>query len=246
MKSDKSKSIWCLGCAVAIALALGLSTLAQNPKAASISLRLGDATVVIPNPDGFEEAASQFADVKDGFTATEAQGNDMLAVHLLTSDCEKLRHGGAGPFNFYTKISVQRAIRDKNYSAADFAAIPAEFRKNGAAVLDINSPRMKDAVDRIQQAMTERGTSKVGMGQPENLGEFDTRPNRYSVMLMMNLAVQTGDERSIKPLLAGMTFMRVKQRLLYISTYRKFESKADIQVLEDFTKHWTDAILAAN
>ena len=204
--------------------------------------------MVIPTPDGFEEAASQFDSVKTRFTATEDPGNDMLAVHMLTGDCEKLRHGEAGSLNFYTKISIRKAARETDFSALEFAAIPTEFRKNGATLLDINGPQMKASLDHIDKALSElsENKTKIEMGQPENLGEFDNRPNVYGIMLLVNITVQSGDNRRVEPLLGTISFVRVKQRLLFVYTYRRYESKADIEVVRDFAKHWIDSILAAN
>src|SRR5438034_6640700 len=119
-----------------VTLAVSVSAQAQTRKTNNTSLQLGDRVVVIPAPDGFEEAASQFEDVKARFTVTEDPGNDLLAVHLLATDCERLRRGESGSFNFYTKISVRKTARERDFSPSQFAAIAAQFRKSGAAVLD--------------------------------------------------------------------------------------------------------------
>jgi hypothetical protein len=248
MKTISWKTVRHRVLAFAIALVVSNSALAQARKATNTSLQLGDTVVVIPAPDGFEEAASQFESIKAAFTATEDPGNDMLAVHLLITDCEKLRHGESGTLTFYTKISVLKTFRERDLSASEFATIPAEFQKSGAALLDINGPRMKAATEHAEKAISEisENKMKVEMTQPVNLGEFDNRPNIYSVMLLMNLTVQSGDDRRVVPLLGALTFVRVKQRLLYVNTYRRYESKTDAEILRDFTKHWIDTILSAN
>src|SRR5437870_10313611 len=107
MKTIRWKPVRHRVLALTIALAVSVSAQAQTRKTNNTSLlQLGDRVVVIPAPDGFEEAASQFEDVKARFTVTEDRGNDLLAIHLLATDCERLRRGESGPFNFYTKISV--------------------------------------------------------------------------------------------------------------------------------------------
>src|SRR5450432_1708015 len=160
MKTVSGKTIRRRLLASVVTLMVSVSVLAQTRKAISTSLRLGDTVVVIPTPDGFEEAASQFDSVKTRFTATEDPGNDMLAVHMLTGDCEKLRHGEAGSLNFYTKISIRKAARETDFSALEFAAIPTEFRKNGATLLDINGPQMKASLDHIDKALSELSRSE--------------------------------------------------------------------------------------
>jgi hypothetical protein len=213
-----------------------------------LTVRLGNSVVVIPAPEGFEEASSQFDSIKARFTETEAPGNEMLAVHLPASDCELLRRGEQTTFNSYTKISVLRDAKEQVFSESDLAALVAEFRKNGATMMDPNGPRMKALLEHIEQGLkkVESGDTQIDMSQPVNLGELEVSPRIYSVMMLMTITRDTGATQSSTPLLAGVTFMRVKQRLIYVFTYRKYHSKSDVEALRVFTKTWTGGILAAN
>lgn len=115
-------------------------------------------------------------------------------------------------------------------------------------MLDINSPAMKATLERLGTSLTElnQKETQVDMSQPLNLGEFGTQPNAYSVMLVVNFKAQTSDGE-VSTLLAGtMSCIRVKQRLIFVYTYRKYESKADVETLRDFTRQWIGQILAAN
>jgi hypothetical protein len=226
-----------------IALAAG-----QKPNTDVVVFQLGDQPTRIPAPEGFEEAAAQFENIKDHFTRTEDPQNDMLAVHLPRADCEKLRANLSGSFNFYTKVSVRRDRREAEYSAEQFAALIEEFRKHGAQYLDVNSPSMKATIDRLSKGVSEskKEETRIDLSQPVNLGEFDTRPNVYAVMLLLNLKTQSSSGETTVPILGGLSFVRVKQRLIYVYTYRKYQSKQDIEVLRDFTRKWVGEILAAN
>jgi hypothetical protein len=199
-------------------------------------------------PDGFEEAASQFDSVRKLMAGTESPYNDMLAVHLLHADCEKLRAGGFGPFTFYTKVSVFKDGRDQDYSAARFAKLIASVRKSGSEALDVNGPTMKGAAKRLGEGLSElkKQDTEVELSQPINLGEFDTRPNVYSMMLLMTFTSLTGDSETRVPLLTGVSFVRIRQRVVFVYTYRRYGSVADVEVLRDFTKRWVGQILAAN
>jgi len=234
--------------AFAICLVVNASAVAQTRKADVATFHLGNQVIAIPAPIGFEEAASQFESIKNHFTLTEAPGNDMLAVHLPHADCQKLRAGEFGPFNSYTKVSVRSDVRSVDYSAERFANLVAEFRKNGSQILDINSPTMKATLEHLGKGLTElrKQETQVDMSQPLNLGEFDTRPNVYSVMLLMNFKTQSSDGEASSLIAGGLSYVRVKQRLIYVYTYRKYESSSDVEALRDFTKQWIGQILAAN
>lgn len=232
----------------AILLAISPAAIAQTPKTSVSVFQLGTQATRIPAPDGFEEAASQFAKIKDSFTATEAPGNDMLAIHLTHADCEKLRAGEFGPFDFYTKVSIRNAVREEDYSAERFENLVATFRKSGSQILDINGPTMKGIVEHLDKTLSKlsQPSTQVDLRQPINLGEFDTRPNVYSVMLVINFTTTTGDATVSVPVLGGLCYVRIGRRLVYVYTYRRYKSAADVQILRDFTKTWVGQILAAN
>ena len=227
---------------------IGVSAIAQTPKPAVAVFQLGDQPTRIPAPAGFEEAASQFEQIKTHFTLTEAPDNDMLAVYLPSADCEKLRAGEFGPFSFYTKVSIRKAVRAEDYPVDRFAKLVAAFRQNGSQILDLNGPVMKAATERLDKSLSElnKQETQVELGQPVNLGEFDTRPNVYSVMLLLNITTTTADGEATVPLLGGLSYVRVKQRLVYVYTYRRYKSKADAAILRAFTTEWISQILAAN
>jgi hypothetical protein len=248
MKIGNRTRIIGVAIALTILFVVSASVPGQMRKADVTTFALGDQVITIPAPDGFEEAMSQFESIKNRFTLTEAPENDTLAAHLLRADCEKLRKGDSGSFNFYTKISVRKAIRTVDFSAERFADLISEFRKNGSQVLDINSPTMKATLEHLSKGLTELNKEKteVDLSQPVNLGEFDTRPNVYSVMLLMNFKTQSGKDQVSVPIVGGLSYVRLKQRLIYVYTYRKYESETDVNVLRDFTKQWIGQILAAN
>jgi hypothetical protein len=237
--------------AISVVVLFVLSTAsyhAKTRKPTTTTVQLGTQQTKIPAPLGFEEAASQFENIKNYFTSSEDPGNDVLAVHMPRADCNKLRAGAFGPFNFYTKISIRKANRELDYSAERFAGLVAEFRTSGAKYLDVNSPLMKAAIDRLGKGASElnQEDTSVDFSQPVNLGEFDSRPNVYSVMLLLNVKTQSADgERSV-PILGGLSYVRVGQRLIYVYSYRKFKAQNDVAVLRDLTKRWIGQILAAN
>src|SRR5712664_753017 len=68
-------------------LLLVFSVSAQTHDAKTTSLQLGDKVVVIPDPEGFEEAASQFERIKKYMSDAEDPALDTLAIHLPIDDC---------------------------------------------------------------------------------------------------------------------------------------------------------------
>ena len=214
-------------------------------KASAVTIRLGTSAVVIPAPEGYEEATSQFESIKARFTETEAPENELLLVHLMANDCELLRRGQEATMEQYTKVSVHRTSKERQFSQAELAEIVSEFRKNGASIMDPNSPKMKAYLEHVEQGLKKTGSpdASLDMSQPVNMGELEVSPNNYSVMLLLPFKGSNGEST---PILGVMSFLRLQQRLVYVFTYRRYHSKPDVDALRSFTKTWTSNIFAAN
>ncbi len=221
---------------------------AQESKPVAATFQFGNQVVTIPAPEGFEDAAAQFEKIRNHFTATESPGNTMLAVHLPSSECRKLGRGEVAPFTFYTKVTVAKTARESDFSAAQFASLVADLQKTAATLLDANSASIKQSEAHLGKSLSELNKEKVQVdfGQPVHLGVFDNRPNAYSFMVLVNLKVQSGNDEVVTAMLGGLSFIRVRQRLVFVYTYRRYESKADVETLREFTKQWIGQILAAN
>jgi len=220
------------------------------------SVRLGDKLVVITSPAGFEEAGSQCPKFKELLIATEDPSNDVLFGHLSASDCQSVRNGGQATMNLYTKVSVLRSAREQAISSADMAAIAVEFRKNGAAILDPDGPVMKGVMENAERGLSDIQSKQVALGlsQTQNLGEFNVTPESYSVMLLLTYNVEVQGNKTIMPVLASMTMLKVRQRLVYVNVFRKITStaalktelKPGVEEVKQFTTKWVKEILAAN
>ena len=235
--------------AATVVLIVFVAAHAQSHETKAISVRLGETVVFIPAPAGFEEVTSEFGDIKERFIATEATQNDMLVAFLQASDCELAKRGEKPLMNQYAKVSVLRIGRELTISSEAFAQIVNDFRKNGAKMLDPNDSAMKELFRRADENLTRLNSkdTKIELSeQPQNLGEFDVRPNVYSVMLLMPLKVEMAGNTVNVLVLATMTYLRIKEKVIFVYGYKKYSAKGDVETLRDFSKNWYNRILAAN
>jgi hypothetical protein len=227
----------------------------RQPKASALRsapsgfpVRLGNKTIFIPDPEGFEEATAQFVSFKKRVETTEAPQNDMLGAHLPVSDCELLRQGLLPTYNLYTKVSVMKIARELDVSAGEMAAIVDDFRKNLGAYLDPNGPAMKQLDKHLEEGLTnlDAKETKVDFSKPQQLGEFDMRIDVRSFLMLMSFTINSGGNEQTQPMLATTSFVRVKDRVIFAYTFMKYRTKADIDTIKQFTTKWTDNIVAAN
>lgn len=219
-------------------------------KPAARVYQLGTKSVLIPEPDGFEEATSQFDLVQTFFGATEVPANELLAVHTSPEDTARLKSDNfTGGLNFYTKVSVSRRLKGVDTTEADFQSFVTAFQNEGEKLLDPNGQAMKTMLKDIEKNLSDLSDTNVtvDMSQPKYLGDIYRTQSSFGVLLLMNLQIQDESRQSDAALmLCGASIVRVKQRLLYVYTYKRFRTAADADTLRDFTKRWLDKIIAAN
>lgn len=236
-----------------VVLAISVGAQAQTHETQShqtkvYSVLLGDKVIALPPPEGFEEVTSQFESMKVRFAAIEAPDADPLGGYLPARDCQLLRGGQTPVFTYYAKVSILRVIRNEVHSVSAFAETIDYFRKNTQSIFDPGSDYIEKTLKHVEQELTKLDSkeTKMAINETKNLGVIESRPNVYSVLMLMSLNFDIDGKQSQIPLLASLTFMRVKDRLLYVVAYRKYESKNDATILSQLSKKWNDIILAAN
>ena len=263
MKFSKSAILLAAVCVFLFATAAQPQSHEADTKTAKVpsvspgsSVQLGDKLIVIPNPEGYEEGTSQFPQVKNLFTALEAPQNDMLLAHLPVSDCTTLRNGGQIVLTRYTKVSVLKVARELVITDANMTATVAEFRKNGTKMMEPDGPLVTEVMKNAEKGLSRLESREVGLDVSEtrNLGEFDVRPQVYSVMILMMVEVDSQGTRETRPVLLSLSYLKVRQRMIYVSVYEKISSPAALKTelkpamneLKQVTTKWVNEILAAN
>ena len=124
---------------------------AQSQQASSSTVKPGDKLIVIPNPEGFEEASLQFEKIRRVLAIMQSPHSDTLLLHMPASDCDRLRTGSDPEFHHYTKVSVLKSRREVTSSYADMAGFVTEWRKKGAVLFDPDGPLMTSMTERLSR-----------------------------------------------------------------------------------------------
>ena len=215
----------------------------------TISANLGGKVVMLPAPEGYEEVSQQWQSLKTAFTAMVPSNGDLLGAYLQVSDCELIRQGQPPLMPTWLMINVLREGRTHVSDRAEFARIGALMRQNTEDLVNPEKKDMKAHLARIDEFLSKEYSKdvKFDLSKPKNLGQFDSRPNVYSNLMLMQPMVQMdGQKVDHPPVLATMSMVLIKERIIAVLTYKKFESKADAQALTTLTTKWINEILAAN
>ena len=231
---------------VPLLFTFALCAAAQTP--AGDSYRMGSREVSIPPPAGFVEATSRSEAIKRLFEATEAPALDLVAVHVPSDVMERVGRGEPREFDLYTKVSVPKGLRGKDFSRADLASLVRYLRSNAGKVFDLKGPLMQKQMKHQNKGLTDllKEDTRLDLSQPVNLGEFESTPDSYGTLLLMKVNFKSGSYQKEGLLAAGASALRVRNRLVWIYTYRKFDSEKDADELRAFTKRWLAEIRRAN
>jgi hypothetical protein len=210
--------------------------------------RLGDRDVVIPAPEGFEEASSRVEAVRRSFEATEEPNLEMLAVHVPAEELKRLEGGGTLEMTFYTKVSVARMLKAADYSPSDFRHLISTLEANMAEVYSFDDREMAALMRSQSRSVSEllERESKVDLSKPVNLGVFARTQNAHATALLVKVKIESGDLKLERLLVCGLALVRVRQRLVFVNTYKALQSAADVDALKKFTLSWLARIQQAN
>jgi len=248
-----------LRCAQVVAMIFSIAAAAhaQSREAARVSsVKLGDKVILIPDPEGYEEASSQFETIKQGLVSMESPNNDTLLVHLPVSDCERLRTGSSPQLFRYAKVAVPKNRRELTVTDEYMTGLVAAWRKNGVVEMDPDGPATKALMERLSLRLSELTSKQIKfeMNDMQNLGEFDVRPDVYSIMILATYSKYKEGTQSIRTMVGSMTWLKIGPRLINVLIYRTLSSptalntelKPTVIELKQFTTKWVNEILAAN
>lgn len=109
---------------------------------------------------------------------------------------------------------------------------------------DPNSKEMVAATKSLHDLVREdRGAdAPASIKQPKTLGVIFRDHNIVTVGMLT--AVEVDGEQS--PMIVTLSALHLKNRVIEVHIYRRIKKDEDIDTLENFTRKWTAAILAAN
>lgn len=216
--------------------------------AATSAFQIGNKRVVVPPPANFVEATSQIPRVKEYFAATEAAGNELLAVHITSEDFELFKKGEYKDLDFYTKVSVSSQLKNSVTTQAGFADFVRVFKTNFPALSDPNGREMKTVLGKLSENLSKLGNEKTtfSLSQPLNLGTFIETPNAYGLILLAQVKFAANGKEDARSILGGMSAIRVRDKILFVYTYKRYEKEQDIADLKAFSKTWINQIALAN
>jgi len=207
------------------------------------SFDLGGRTVVVPAPAGFTNGLGRFERFTTVMTGKESPDLDILAAHVPISKVEELTRGPVA-LDLYTKVSINKRGRTLDVTPEMFTALIAAVKKNFGNFIDPSSAIVRQTIASANTKLKEQmgPDAEIDLGQQTNLGFFDEQPRIFSGMVIMKVT----ENGSPKVVLTSVSYLLLNKRCVYAYCIKALSGGEDAKTLQDFTKKWTAALIAAN
>jgi hypothetical protein len=229
-----------VGFCIVLILSCVACAVAQSPNASGYTV--GSVTIAVPPPQGFENVIGTISNDHDRFSANPKEG--LLAIQVRSAIVPQLRNMPLMPLEIYTRVVVSPEIADQTITPEFFGEVVTVTKSRFDSIYDKNGEVLASAKTNISEwASHVRGkTTVVNVAKPLNLGSFNESPDSFSILMLAE--VEYNGVRV--PMLISTSMLRLKERLVNASIYKRNPTESDITVLTEMTNTWTASILAAN
>ncbi|MDD3021910.1 MAG: hypothetical protein PHX61_13165 [Alphaproteobacteria bacterium] len=223
-------------------IVVGLSSCSE-PEPAKVDI-YGES-IYIPDMEGYVTVSKNEPKLLEFFKNFVPSTNILLEAYIEESDLNGLKSGDSSSLQSYATLQTADAlIGGKFISDEDFQGIKGELSKN----LDNLEDAYREDIDREIGNMNKRiqesynVDSSVDVGETKSLKNILDTQNSQGVINISNVS---GNGVS-KKMLSSVTFIHMKNRIIYMYCYKVYKSDADIDDLEKRTEKFYNALLQAN
>ena len=136
-------------------------------------------------------------------------------------------------------------MENKSVSSAEFQDLTSTIKKLQKTLLQ----KIKDkTADEVTNNFSEEYKIPVDIkiGEPVPLGTFVEQSDAYGFGNLMRYKVSSGEKEIEYDMVTGISFLRVKSRVLFAYVYCLYESEKDINWAKSKSIEWIDSMLKLN
>jgi hypothetical protein len=205
----------------------------------SQSYRSGLKSIIIPSPTAdLSEIGPDYRVLMDSMVPNT---NRLLAAFFTAEDSANVRSIVSKGFSHYALVENLRRAEFADIDADTFKQVSDGMATQFGAELNASTKDQEEELNRKLKAM--RGTdAAMTLDKPMQLGAFFSKPNACSYGVIQ----QISSAGSSVKMVAGVTVLRVQNRLLYAYVYSAYKDEDSVQWVRKTSEQWADAILNAN
>ena len=233
----------------AAAAVLASTATSAEPVERSVSVALGDGTVVLPVADGFAEPAATPEVLRGIITRALPSTNRFMAMMLSQDFLDRRAAGEPVHLGRYFLVQTYRGAEQAGMSTDDFEQVKAMFRKQGGAILSGSKAAAQEGIDRAAKDVGDiTGDKSVAIktGDVKTLGVFDEQDNSISLATVQPItATDKTGSRTTNQVMA-LAIVRVQGKPVGVSVYSDYGSQVDVDWAERQITAWVKRLNELN
>ena len=203
----------------------------------SQSFKVGSVPILFPSPSaGLVEAGYENRERLEVLVPAQHR---LICAFLLENELKNLEKGEANGMKEYALIEILRKGEFLDVSPSDFNEL---VKAAGSDFGGMAGPTFKECEDEINRRLKSMDESSIQLGTPVQLGTFFSKKDAHCLGMLMTMQ----QESRTLTMAMSCSFLRVKQRVLFVYFYEQYEDRDTIRRLGETTEKWVDEILKKN
>lgn len=203
------------------------------------SYRSGLKSIVIPPPTA--DLSELGSDYRVLMESAVPDTNRLLAAFLSAEDSANLRSRISKGFNRYALVENLRRAEFIDFDPDTFKQVSDSVAQQFGATLNASMKDYQEELNHKLKAMRGVDTTMT-LDKPVQLGVLFSKPNACSFGMIESYSAAGNSVKMV----AGMTILRVQNRLIYAYVYSVYKDDDSVQWVRNTSEQWADAILKAN
>ncbi|TAL31845.1 MAG: hypothetical protein EPN97_10570 [Alphaproteobacteria bacterium] len=208
---------------------------------------VGDTAITLPQMDGFTELYGQNPDFDKIVEQFVPQGNRMLAVYVSAADVAAMNANPQAGLKKY--ILVQTNVQPLVVNGAgDFNVIKEDFANQIGSGAWQDDKSVNEAVDKASGYLRSQSDpqAELKIGDTRYLGKIADSADALSVMMLTNYGITTPKGEVSYPVVAGISVLKLKSRVVILFVYSNYGGEADIDFVSRNAKKFIEKAVGLN
>jgi len=214
----------------------------------SVTVDVGGQSVYVPAPAGFHEISRLSPETRKLAETFTPPDNRLLAVFVSESDLGRIMKGETPKAERYMFLQVYRRLENSGISGTQFSQLVGQVKQQQDTILEKAKDEVGPLVDKASGKFADDyGISlKLKIGDLVPLGFFMEKSDAAGFASFGKIQGDADGQQLDSLLVSGISYVRVKGKLLYAYVYGKYETPKDLDWVRTTSTNWVDQILAAN
>lgn len=220
----------------------------------SISIKIGEQTIHLPEPEGFYEV-NHLSETMRKFTETlTPPENRLLAVfvsgksfgQIMRNDSTWIKNNAALG-DRYMLVQVFREDENENISNLEYAKFKDSLKQK-----QLPFEKVKDHVGDIIKKATAEISQEHDIGldykydKPVSLGVFMDKSDVVAFAVLMKTQKRLNRTSTVSFQVGGTSILKTKDKILFIYVYSNFDTVEDLDWVQAVSSRWVEQILLEN